>query len=224
MFYNSILACLFFLNFLSAQEPVLIFRPQTPEEAFSYIEDLYRRLPWFNENGYQVALPAHSNNEIYDLSLYDRSLQNLKESEPLIMQGLNKLAALNENWGFNFMEKYEIVLTLYGPGGDYNCKNGIIRLFATPNGEFKRPTGYEVLLHEIVHIGIEETIVKKYQLSHWEKERLVDLICSLYLNEVLPNYKTQRNGDKRLDAFVDQYTIAFDLPSAMVKFVEQYPR
>lgn len=43
------------------------------------------------------------------------------------------------------MEKYEIVLTLYGPGGDYSSKKGIVRLFTTPNGGFKRSTGYEVL-------------------------------------------------------------------------------
>lgn len=79
-------------------------------------------------------------------------------------------------------------------------------------------------LHEIVHIGIKEAIVKKYKLNHWEKERLVDLICSQYLNEVLPAYKMQQKGDKRIDAFVDQYAITHDLPSAIVRFVEQYPR
>lgn len=250
MFRNIIfLACFFCFNFLSANEhSVLIFRAQTSEEAFSYVEDLYSQLPWFKENGYQVSLPLHPKfeyllqnsktlsetdkddlkevffTEIYNISLYNHSLQDLKESESLITRGLEKLATLKENWGFNLMGKYEIVLTLYGPGGDYNSKKGIVRLFTTPHGKFKRSTGYEVLLHEIVHIGIEEAIVKKYKLSHWEKERLVDLICSQYLNDVLPAYKMQQKGDKRIDAFADQYAIIYELPLSIAKFIEQHPR
>lgn len=67
-------------------------------------------------------------------------------------------------------------------------------------------------------------IVKKYKLSHWEKERLVDLICSEYLDEVFPTYKMQQQRDKRSDAFVDQRTITHDLPLSIAQFVKQYPR
>ncbi len=207
LFFLSFFFCIHFLS--ASERPILIFRPQTPQEAFSYIEKLYPQLPWFKENGYQVALPEHPIfailqqnpralsdaerpeleelfvTEVYSASQYDCSLRNLKEWGPLITQGLEKLAALKENWGFNLMETYEVVLTLYGPGGDCDPQKGTVLLFTTPSGGFKRSAGYEVLLHEIVHIGIEEPIVRKYNLSYWETERLVDLICSQYLNDIL---------------------------------------
>jgi hypothetical protein len=63
---------------------------------------------------------------------------------------------------------------LYGLGGRYNLSTATVTLLTT---EFLKKPASETILHEIVHIGIEETIVNKYRLSHWEKERLVDLIC-----------------------------------------------
>ena len=41
------------------------------------------------------------------------------------------------------------------------------------------------IIHEIVHIGIEEPIVRKYNLDQWQKERVVDLICKLYLKDII---------------------------------------
>jgi hypothetical protein len=50
----------------------------------------------------------------------------------------------------------------------------------------------------MVHIGIEKNIVKEYQLTHWEKERVVDLICSLAFGDILHNYKLQPKGENDL--------------------------
>lgn len=134
------------------------------------------------------------------------------------------MSVLKKNWGFSLLPTYEIVLTLYGPGADYDAQNGIIQLQTTPDGDFKRATNHELLFHEIVHIGVEEAIVEKYELSHWEKERLVDLICARYLNELLPEYQLQTRGDARIDAFVDEWSIVHDLPAAIERFVQSYPR
>lgn len=67
----------------------------------------------------------------------------------------------------------------------------------------------------MVHIGIDKNIVKKYQLAHWEKERVVDLICSLAFENILNNYKLQSKGEKRLDAFVNNEisSIVKELPN-----------
>lgn len=53
MFRNIIfLVCFFCVNFLFGNEhPLLGLRPKTGAEAFSYCEDLYKRLPWVKENG-----------------------------------------------------------------------------------------------------------------------------------------------------------------------------
>lgn len=230
------------------QPPELVFRPQTPEEAFSFVEYLANRLPWFKENGYNIALPIHPNLEIlyqntqnlseneknalkevfvthvYDEHAYDLSLTKVKESQQTVNDGLEKLSALSKNWSFDFKEKYQIVLTLYGPGGNYNPSSGTVILLTTEKGEFCKKCIAEIILHEIVHIGIEESIVKQYKLTHFEKERIVDLICHHCLYKILPEYTMQPRGDKRIDDFVNEYTIGHDLPSAIVSYIKQYPR
>lgn len=228
--------------------PELIFRPQTPEEAFFFVEYLVNRLPWYKENGYNIILPVHPklefwyqntqalsrndkdelkqifNAEIYDKRVFDLSLVKLNDAKSAVNAGLGKLSVLAKNWGFDLKEKYNIVLTLYGPGGNYNTSTSTATLLTTKKGEFCRKGVEEIVLHEIVHIGIEESIVKKYKLSHWEKERLVDLICYHCLNEILPNYWMQQKGDKRIDAFVDQHAITHDLPLTIARFVELHVR
>jgi len=37
-----------------------------------------------------------------------------------------------------------------------------------------------MIIHEIIHLGIEESIVRKDKLSHSEKERLVNKIYQKY--------------------------------------------
>lgn len=233
MFRNMFFFLLFSFSYAqaSSRQPELVFRPQRPLEACLYIQQLIDLLPWLEENGYKAVLPFHDGeleeefvSKIYDVSLFNLSLSHLQGSELLIRKALERLLELEKNWGFKLMERYEVILTLYGTGGDCNAKTGQIILFTTEQGSFKRQTGYEVLLHEIVHIGIDEPLVKKYKLTHWEKERIVDLICSQYLKEILPKYKLQQKGDVRIDAFINVYSIEKNLPEAIERFVRTFPR
>jgi len=62
----------------------------------------------------------------------------------------------------------KIFLTNYGVGGSYKLPNEIILKFP-----FKK--GAKGVAHEIIHLLIQEDVIK-YKISHWEKERIVDLI------------------------------------------------
>lgn len=88
---------------------------------------------------------------------------------------------LNQNWGFKVFDNYKIVLTYYGCGGSYHCKTG--EIIIRHKRVIRKPYFYTIF-HEAIHIGIEENIVKKYNLSQQQKEALVDAMCSKYL----PNY------------------------------------
>ena len=231
------------------QLPEITIRPQNQDEAFSCIKKLIDRLPFFKKNGYHIKLPALPEFEellqkdiiiseeekdklskafyanIYDLSMFDSSLAVLKKSNEIIRNVCEKLLILNINWGFKIFDKYEVLLTLYGPGGRYYFfkNHGFVELLTTARGTFGCHPGYETIIHEIVHLGIEEIIVQKYRLKHWEKERIVDLICSLYLKDLLPKYKVNEKGDQKIDAFVNEAAIVQDLPSAIAQFIKQYP-
>jgi hypothetical protein len=96
-------------------------------------------------------------------------------------------------YGFRTFGHYDVVLTLYGPGGGYDSSTGRITLFtdAEGHGRFDKPFAHTIV-HEMVHIGIQKRIVEAKQLTHSDKERLVDRVCLLAFDDLLPGYKVQK--------------------------------
>ena len=117
-------------------------------------------------------------------------------------------------------DEYKIFLVLWSPGGSYDPRTGIIKIRADEQGNptSVRKNKHETIVHEIVHIGIEELIVQKYKLKHWEKEYLVDTICKKYLGSLMPEYMSQRIV-KKMDKYVTKETIKNNLPSAIEKYI-----
>lgn len=135
---------------------------------------------------------------------------------------VKKLALLTYSWDFKIFPKYEVVLTKYGPGGRYNPNTGTVELLIFKGGKFGRePT--HTIIHEIVHIGIEDSIVEKFKLNHSEKERLVDLLVRIIFKEEFPDYLIQKIGDVRLDKYVTEETIN-SLPDAISRYIKDFPR
>jgi GNAT superfamily N-acetyltransferase len=236
----------YWLKDLNKERPVILpevtFRAQTKEEAFHFILYLSKKLSWFKHNGYTVPLPQHKAfdilyrqgkvtkdeeellrtvfySEVYKTESFKNSLQSVSQFQDTIKLVLRQLCTLHQNWGFALLPAYEVILTLYGPGGNYWPDKGYVIIRVNENGSFNKPV-LDSIVHELVHIGIEKTIVTKFNLSHWEKERLVDLICSLYLKDVLPNYKMQKIVDTKIDAFVNQTVIEKNLPEVIEKFIK----
>ncbi len=75
----------------------------------------------------------------------------------------------------------------------------------------------------MVHIGIEEGIVKRFKLAHREKERLVDLITSNKFGSFLPGYQLQHLGDPKIDPYITDEALN-NLPLAIENFVKDFPR
>lgn len=223
--------------------PKIIFRAQTKEEAFSFILYLSKKLSWFKQNGYTIPLPEHQAfknlyvlgeatkdeemllktvfyNEVYTFEDFTNGLQVISSIENIMSSVLERLYSLNQNWGFKLMPLYEIIVTLYGPGGNYNPDKGYVIMRVDKNGSFGRKPVLESVVHELVHIGIEENIVKKFKLTHWEKERLVDLICFTCFKDIVPNYWMQKIEDTSIDTFVTKAVIEKSLPEAIKKFIE----
>lgn len=242
-----VLLCLFFSLHIEGNSEI-VYRGETKEEAFSFVMYLVKKLPWFNENGYKIALPTHKvfesmyanpkliteedekrletifYEEIYDISKFDDNLAVLRRTEGTVKKALEKLAVLEKAWGFKVKSKYEMILTLYGPGGNYVWKGEVGKIITKTNREKSILSLTETIIHEMIHIGIEENIVEKYNLKHWEKERLVDLIGSSYLKDLLPNYREHESADRKIDSVVDEEVILHDLPTAIEAFVAQNPR
>ncbi|MEM6274929.1 MAG: hypothetical protein AAF735_06780 [Myxococcota bacterium] len=93
-------------------------------------------------------------------------------------------------------------MTLYGSGGSFDPNTGTIVLFTTREGSFKGGGGVHTIVHEMMHLAVETGLVQRFGLSHWEKERLVDLLVQREFPSVRPDYTPQSQGDRRIDTVV----------------------
>lgn len=91
------------------------------------------------------------------------------------------------------------------------------------DGTFKRRDPAATPVHEMVHFGIEESVVKRFKLTHWEKERLVDQICVQRFGSILLKYLLQPRGDKRIDPYINEDSLK-NLPAAVAEYTKRYPR
>lgn len=213
---------------VQSQDRVQINIP-TLEAETEYIWRTIIDTRFFEENNYQVSLPggelieslkqkAKSNslsdadyedlknfmeNGVYNSSDYQTGYQNIETQLALVNKMIAEIGSMNLDWNFKEFDVYTVNLTLYGPGGSYNPDEGSLLIYTTLDGRFKQyDNPAHTLIHEIVHIGIEASIVQKYNVPHPLKERIVDTFVSLCFGELLPDYRIQNMGDTRTDPFL----------------------
>lgn len=137
------------------------------------------------------------------------AVENEKSSITPILPHLTQWHA---QWRFRIFSTYTVFLTHYGTGGSYihTCGAVILRT--------DRYNDFATIIHEIVYIGIEEVIVNKYKLSHWEKERVVDLICRDILSV---SDQMQRPHDRTIETLNEFVTITTidNLPKAIEEYL-----
>jgi hypothetical protein len=199
------------------------------EAETEYVWRTIRDIPFFEQHNYQVSLPkgelienlkeksrsnelsdsdyqlleAFMKNGVYNKTDYEKGSKAIMQSRVLVNKMIKEFEALEKDWEYKVFEKYKIKLTLYGPGGSYDPDTGEILIYTTKEGGFKQyrdPSN--TLIHEIIHIGTEASIMSKYNVSHPLKERIIDNLVMINFKQYLPDYKIQSFGDARIDAFL----------------------
>lgn len=226
--------------------PKLLIRAQTPQEELDDLRIILENMPFFKEYGYTVETPNHPEflklvqispdfrevnkkyiekiffEQCYDKDFYDAGIMALKIEKPLIEKIFPTLIDFNKKWNFKIFSQYTIALTRYGTGGMYDSESGKIVIMTTKDGKFKRFHPAPTPIHEIIHIGIEENIVKRFNLNHIEKERLVDLIVLKKFGDISPGYQLQPLGNSRLlNKHITEESLN-DLPLAIEKRKDTY--
>jgi len=148
--------------------------------------DSFRQLEWFRENKYETTLPtglkllqknSPSKNEIKKAVFEEFDDISFQEQKNFLTKNLEKVFSRAETEfikiGMPIEKKYKIFLTKYGTGGGYCLPDKIIININLIRDENLLRTS----VHEIVHLIIEP-LISSYQIDHWTKERLADLIVS----------------------------------------------
>ena len=230
-----------------SQNKVKVIIPSAKTEA-GYIWRTIRDISFFEKYNYQLSLPKGKLMEelkakarqkkltdadyaalekfvvtrVYQKSDYQKGYQAIAKDLPLLNKMVNELANMKFNWPFKMYKTYQITLTLYGSGGSYDPDRGSVIIFTTRDGKFKQyKNPINTLIHEITHIGIENSIIQKYKVNHGLKERIVDTFVWLCFKKHLPEYRIQNMGDKRIDKYLKKKSDLLTLEEVVQGFVKK---
>jgi len=216
-------------------------RGNSPEDEYKYLKRIISNMPFYLEHGYAVGLPDLEElkseqvvtdekrmypvflEKEYNESYFAEGIKKIKEKLSVIEGCLHKLVEPNKRWGFKLFDKYLVLLTKYGPGGSYDSQTGKITMLTRKDGTFKQENPEQTVIHEIVHMGIEECVVGAFKLTHPEKERLVDLLVRKTYGDVFPNYKLQSMGETKIEPYITNESMNNLLPD-IERYVSSYPR
>ncbi|MFH1236401.1 MAG: hypothetical protein V1685_05730 [Parcubacteria group bacterium] len=167
------------------------------EREVWYVQNAVKKIPWYVENGYpieSVKLPngvtkdssdeeiVRTVNSEYADTDYVECAEKLQEEWKTISAGFEKMRSESS---FHISDTYEVVLTKYGTGGNYNVDKS--RVTVRINDKSRGGT-VGIVAHEIVHMTIQY-LIDQYHVRHWRKERLVDLLTEHYF----PGLKKMQN-------------------------------
>lgn len=246
-FYKLGLLLISLLTIASAQERIHVNIPSANEEA-EYVWRTIQDIHFFDQHGYSISLPQgalidslqtkarsgslgnsdftrlqnYMQTSVYDANEYHAAYKIIEGRRSLINKMINEIDASEREWSFHSFPTYQINLTLYGPGGSYDPENGSILIYTTPTGDFKNYRDpANTIIHEVVHIGIEASIISKYNVSHPMKERIVDKFVLLNFQGYLPDYRIQNIGDARIDAHLSSREDLASLSSIVEKVLRE---
>ncbi len=230
------------------EAPAIEVHIPTPEEEARYIWRTLYDIPFFDRQGYSISLPrgplmdtllaqarqgqlneayyprleAFMRNKAYRKADYLAAQTNIQAATPRLRQLLVQLQGTSYDWPFKVYDTYTVNLTLYGPGGSYDPDQGSIHLFTTPDGRYKMyDSPLFTLIHEMVHIGVEQSVVQALQLPHPLKERMVDRFVVLSFGNAVAGYTIQPMGNPALDQVLQTKADLLQLKTLMQQFIEQ---
>lgn len=227
-------------KYIKKESPTkIIFHLQTADEEFEYLISLLKNVKFFYQNTYSIIIPNHPFfvnmfdnyklhkllnkkeakdifiKEVYNPRFLKKGLENIVQYLDFVEDAIVRMEKLKQ-WGFKLFETYIVFLTAYGLAGGYDFKEGIIIQRVNDKEMLYEPPYYNII-HQIIHIGIEESIVQKFNLTHNEKEALVDAICINYFDDIWANGKLQNIGDKNVFNLITKDNI-MNLPQIIKKY------
>lgn len=227
--------------------PKITIRAHTLDEEVNYTWTRIKRIDFFNRFGYNLSLPETETmkliinksmekeledrgfealmeelSKVYKIDFYQNGINSIRDSVSIAKDSFKVFEKYVQKWGFKLYGEYIIKLTRFGPGGSYDSDCGHVIIKTVRDGiASKRKNPAEIVVHEIIHIGIEDVIIKRYNIPHEVKERIVDKFISYHFKELFPDYIMWNKGDTRIDKYIEHDDSWDRLPYYIEKFVNE---
>ncbi|MBN2546680.1 MAG: hypothetical protein JXB50_12840 [Spirochaetes bacterium] len=240
-----------FINTVSAK-PEVIVRAASYYEELSIIKLFIKNIGYFNKYNYTANLPYNDpevqklinkslnkklkdkdfkkfektfDKKYYDPADYLKGIDYVNNVIPGIEKAFPVFNDYADKWAFKVCNKYEIILSLYSIGGMVSGRDGRILLLTYKEGNEKRGSDtLGLIIHEMIHIGINDPIILKYNVPFKTNERIVNKFIKHNLKELLPTYTTMSGSeDDLIDEFLNEMGAWDNLPEAVKKFMAKYP-
>lgn len=157
-------------------------------------------------------------NEIYKLSDLTHKDADINSAIQMFQNMIEtKIKPLLPAWNAK-MPKILTIECEYGRGAGYKSGNNATIMFRMSNDNRNDYRIYLLLMHEFVHILIEEQIIGKYNVPQDLKERIVDIIGQeLFKKPVQPMFE-----NSFANAYITPEVIRTDLDNAVKKMMTDY--
>lgn len=164
------------------------------EQEIWRVQNTLKKLSWYLEQGYKPRLPEGITIDSGDEDVikavqdeyveadYAENAKRLQKEWVTLPKGFGKI---QDEPSFHLKNEYSVVLTKYGVGGSYNPNLNQVIIKINTSTQISR---VGTAVHEIVHMTIQY-LIDQYNVRHWYKERLVDLILEHYF----PGLKKMQN-------------------------------
>ncbi|MFA5886721.1 MAG: phosphotransferase [Patescibacteria group bacterium] len=169
------------------------------------VKNTIAKMDWYDFNGYKPRLPEGINKEFSEEKIKHQISKEFNRGR--YVEVANQITADFSTNYFQLSSKLEnffnkdipdtflIYLTNYGTNGSYFLPNTIVFNINSQRGS-------KTIVHEIVHLLIEDWI-QKYKIQHWEKERIVDLILNSKEFDFL-SYNSWQDSYHGAEKYIDE--------------------
>lgn len=151
----------------------------TEEYEVTRVKYTFSKLDFYKDQNYKVFFPKEiilQSTEAELEAAITAEFNNaevreyIKDIKILIAKNLSTITRYVNSLNADFPDVIDLVVTQYGVGGSYDLPNRII-----VNINYKTDPLFN-LIHELTHLAVEENIVQKNNLTHPEKEVLINWI------------------------------------------------
>lgn len=158
-------------------------------------------------------------NEIHNPKYLTKQDENIQKAIPTFEQTIEScIKPLLGAWNATMPETLTILCT-YGFGASYGAGKDAKIFLRISNTRREVDIGVaSLMLHEFVHILIEEPIIAKYNVPQDLKERIVDIIGLDLFNRPVQ----QMFENSFANAYITPNVIKADLPGAVAKMMADY--